>query len=1486
MSVAQIWHDIGAGETFLNKFLRFVFLGVALVVFYFFATLPLTWPQQAVCGLLTLLMGLALGRTSDSYVITLTLMVMSLFATFRYGYWRLSGTVQFFQDPSNHWGALDAFFIMSLIFAESYAFVILFLGFFQTIWPLRRAPMPLPEDSAEWPHIDVLVPTYNEPLEVVRYTALGALNIDWPADKLHVYILDDGRRKEFERFAFEAGIGYKIRPDNKHAKAGNINTALKSMKSPFVAIFDCDHVPTRSFLQMTVGWFLRDRKLAMLQTPHHFYSPDPFERNLQQFRIIPNEGELFYGIVQDGNDFWNATFFCGSCAVLRRTALDEIGGIAVETVTEDAHTSLRMQMNGWGTAYINIPQAAGLATERLSAHVGQRIRWARGMIQILRTDNPLFAPKLKFAQRLCYFNAMAHFLYPLPRLIFLTAPLIYLLLSHTNVPGYWAAILAYALPHLTLSNITNSRIQGQHRHSFWNEIYETVLSPYILLPTMLALINPKLGKFNVTAKGGIVKRSFFDVKIAQPFLVLLFFNFLGLAVAIPRFFIWDRDRPGTVIMNCIWCFFNIVVLGVCSAVSREMKQLRNHVRIRIVTAVNVKLADGRIIKGETIDLSSGGTAIRMVEPVEAASGELAQLIFPLPSMEAELPATVVSSESNILRIKFNELTIPEQELLTVVLYSRADTWLGWGESREVDQPMKSLAGIFAISMQGLKMTFTSLFFKEKPAKTKAPAKGQAQKGQAKSKSKVAAAHMLLALLTPLAMLAALVGGGREVQAQNSAGFEARQAIQKGPAPPPGQFRDVFSLAEAGSGQMEMHGIDSQISVPFTLPQTHVVKAAKIHIYYTFSPSLLPDLSHMQLMLNGTLFASLPIPPGQTPGSAGKQEEAEFSIPAELLVRRNVFTMEFIGHYVKVCEDPSNTTLWARVGAGTYMDFSGDILPLSDDLKQLPLPFLDTDVIDSPRIPVVFPTPPSPKTIQAAGIVTSYFGLESENRPARFPAYLGAVPTGNATTTAENPATIPGGLNLGTISGPTVAMRPNPSDPYSKVLIVTGQDADQVLIAAQAVGLHSSFLQGATASVENLKLPDSPAPDAAPRWARTDGTVALWDYASTDTLQTDGSAPLNVYFRVPPDIYYSERKPNAELNMVYRYNSIPIGPISSIQVRVNNAFLGSLPLVPGSDGTRQVQTRVPVPVVNLRPFSNSLSFDFTFQLIKKGGCSDTTPINMQGAILRDSYLDLTGYPHYAPMPNLEIFANAGFPFTRYADLAGTTVVMPGSPTQHEIELFVTLMGHWGRQTGMPVFRVTVAGSDVMKSGAATDFLVIGTGDDQPGFDKLQANLPVNVRGGQVQIKDAQGLLMLPHHAWWKFPVQEHTDSGDLTATGTPDSVIEGIESPYSAGHSVVLINVKDAATYDGFLTTFLKVQQASDINGSVSVLHGSLFQSFKLGAGEYHIGVLPVWERLTTWFTKVPWLAALGAMGLAFLLAIWVRIWLRTHARKRLQLEDN
>ena len=1480
MTARGLWQDIGAGENILSKFLRLVFLLAAAVVFYFLAVLPLAWPQQAICGLLTLLVALTLARSSHSYLITLALMMMSMFCTFRYGYWRLMQTYWFFEDPANHWGALDAFFILSLILAEVYAFFVLFLGYFQTVWPLRRAPVALPEAPEEWPHIDVLIPTYNEPLDVVRYTALGALNMDWPADKMHIYILDDGRRKEFEQFAFEAGIGYKIRNDNKHAKAGNINTALKSMTSPLVAIFDCDHVPTRSFLQMTVGWFLRDPKLAMLQTPHHFYSPDPFERNLGQFRILPNEGELFYGIVQDGNDFWNATFFCGSCAVLRRAALDEIGGIAVETVTEDAHTSLRMQMKGWSTAYINIPQAAGLATERLSAHIGQRIRWARGMIQILRTDNPLFAPGLKFPQRLCYFNAMFHFLYAVPRLIFLTAPLSYLLLNHTIIPGYWAAILAYALPHLTLSNVTNSRIQGERRHSFWNEIYETVLSPYILLPTMMALINPKLGKFNVTAKGGVVKHTFFDIRIAQPFLILLGFNLLGLLVAIPRFFIWDRDRPGTVIMNVLWCCFNVVILGVCAAAAREMRQLRTSVRISFATPVMARLPDGRLISGETIDMSSGGTSIRFPEAVDLSPRTQVRLAFPPPAAPTDLVAAVVSSEGSELRVRFEDLTIAEQEVLTMVLYSRADSWLGWGESRESDDVLRSMGRIFQISMHGLATTFQSLFTgKDKRAREEAAALSIAR----------SAVIFLLAALLMGSVRTNLQAQPQSYAGALQSGVPGVKFAEENPPVPPGQYRDTFTLNDAGSPQIELHGIDSRREIYFTLPQTHVVRSAKVHIYYAFSPSLLPQLSHLKLMMNGTLFATVQPAAGRMGGSDSHDAEAEFTIPPELLVHNNTLTIQFIGHYTMVCEDPANTTLWARVHRNTFLDIQGDLLPLADDLKQLPMPFLDPAVIQPLSISIVFASAPSFKAIQAAGVVSSYFGLISENRPVRFPVHIGQIPEGNAIVISDSSESIPTGLNLTDVGSPTVAMRTNPNDPYSKILVVAGADAEQALAAAQAVALHSDILSGAQSAIDSLKLPARQQPDAAPRWARTDRTIALQDYASADQLQGDGSAPLNAYFRIPPDINYTSGQSNAVLRLAYRYNSIPIGPISSMQVRINNAFLGSVPLVPGQEQSRRMQVDVPVPVVNLRPFSNSLSFDFSFQLLKKGVCQDATPINTQAVILRDTYLDLRGYPHYAPLPNLEIFANAGFPFTRLADLSETTVVLPPTPTEQEIETFVTLMGNFSRQTGFPTLRVTVAGADALRQGARSDFLIIGTGDDQPGFDKLNDNLPVTLRGGQIQVRDTQGFFApLLHKAWWKEQSNEHTESGELTAGGTPDAVIEGIKSPYDSGgdRSIVLIHLKEAGAFEPFMDTFIRVQQSSAISGSVSVLHGAQFQSFRIGAQVYHVGVLSWWTRLTLWFMENSWVASVIVVLLAFLLAIWTRQWLRGKARARLKITED
>jgi len=534
--------------------------------------LPLAWREQAIFGAVLILLGVFLNTSSRSISVTMILMTVSVFSTLRYGYWRVIQTWEGITS-ADHIHRWDTIPVLLLLAAEFFAFSTLILGYFQTLRPLKRPPLPLAGDPADWPTVDVLVPTYNEPLHVVCATVIAAKAIRYPAEKMRVLLLDDGRREEFREFAAQVGVEYLARGDNAHAKAGNINHALRKSSGEFVAVFDSDHVPARSFLEMTLGWFLHDPRLGLVQTPHQFYSPDPFERNLGQFRRVPNEDELFHRLVQDGNDLWNASFFCGSCAVLRRRALDEIGGIAIETVTEDAHTAVRLQRHSWNTAYINIPQAAGLATESLAAHIGQRIRWARGMTQILRLENPLFASGLSLSQRLCYFNATTHFLFALPRLIFLTVPLVYLLFGKVNIYGYTWAILAYAFPHLVLSTLTNSRIQGRYRYSFWNEIYEVVLAPYILFPTLLALINPRLGRFNVTSKGGIIRRSYFNRRIALPYLILLALNVAGLLMA-ERRFVADPAHRDTIIMNAAWTMYSTMILSVAASAAWERRRLR------------------------------------------------------------------------------------------------------------------------------------------------------------------------------------------------------------------------------------------------------------------------------------------------------------------------------------------------------------------------------------------------------------------------------------------------------------------------------------------------------------------------------------------------------------------------------------------------------------------------------------------------------------------------------------------------------------------------------------------------------------------------------------------------------------------------------------------------------------------------------------------------------------------------------------------------
>ncbi|RUO31630.1 UDP-forming cellulose synthase catalytic subunit [Aliidiomarina sedimenti] len=680
------------------KLLGSTLMRVALtVVSALFVAFTISLPMDASAQALMLLAFWAVAlwvRDTSGRLPLLLMIVLSVLVSSRYLWWRVTQTI--------NWDVpLDATFAIILLSAEIYAWTILILGYIQTAWPLKRGVAKLPDDLTEWPSVDIFIPSYNEPLKVVRPTILAALAIDWPKDKLNVYVLDDGKRDEFRQFCDEAGVDYMVRPDNSHAKAGNLNHALGKTGGDYIAIFDCDHIPTRSFLQMTMGWFLKDPKLALVQTPHHFFSPDPFERNLSIFRSKPNENELFYGLIQDGNDLWNSSFFCGSCAVLKRGPLEEIGGIATETVTEDAHTALKLHRLGYNSAYLNIPQAAGLATESLSSHIGQRIRWARGMAQIFRLDNPLFGKGLNLGQRLCYANAMLYFFNGIPRMIFMLAPLAFLLFGAYIIFAPAVMIAAYALPHIVHSYLTNSRHQGPYRHSFWAEMYETVLAWYILRPTTVALFAPKQGKFNVTEKGGLNESEFYDWKISSPYLILISLSLIGAAFGIWRLINGPADEYLSIALNLVWLTYNLIILGGAISVAEEAKQVRVSHRISVNRPATLITDSGHSYQVTLDDFSDNGAGLSVPDGVTIKPGSQVQVALISAETENAFNADVVSVRKNKVGVQFRFASLAQEQSFITATFSRADAWTDWRPEQK-DSPVTSFGEVITISLEGYK----------------------------------------------------------------------------------------------------------------------------------------------------------------------------------------------------------------------------------------------------------------------------------------------------------------------------------------------------------------------------------------------------------------------------------------------------------------------------------------------------------------------------------------------------------------------------------------------------------------------------------------------------------------------------------------------------------------------------------------------------------------------------------------------------------------
>jgi cellulose synthase (UDP-forming) len=1416
-------------------------LAMTAVAFWLLASVPLRWDQQAVLGGCCLALAIAIKRLWRSNISTLILSLLSAFSTIRYAYYRVSETYSYLSVNWAEAHVLDLFFVFTLLAAEFYAFIILFLGFFQTIRPLNRRSQPLPQDSAEWPSVDIYVPTYNEPLDVVRTTILAAMNIDWPSDRVNVYVLDDGRRDEFKEFAETCGCHYLIRPDNKHAKAGNINHALGKTNGEYIAIFDCDHIPTRSFLQVTMGWFLKDSRLGMVQTPHHFYSPDPFERNLGIFRRVPNEGSLFYGVIQNGSDYWNGTFFCGSCAVIRRTALEEVGGIAVETVTEDAHTSLRLQRRHWNTAYLRFPQAAGLATGSLAAHIGQRIRWARGMVQILRTDNPLFGKGLRLPQRLCYLNSMLHYLYAIPRLLFLTSPLVYLLLGCSNIYGYSRAILAYAIPHLALAIVANSRVQGRYRYSFWNEVYETVLAPFILLPTTVALISPKHGKFNVTSKSDRVEEEYFDWRMAAPYVVLLTLNCIGIFAGIYRMVIHAASNE-TLLLNVIWCVMNSIILAAAAAVARESRQRRGTVRIAAKIPVSVITSTGVEIKTQTVDVSRGGFSIPPIKGWSTATGERALAIFESQGERYRIPSIVVDSGDKTARFGFGRLSLEEEEQLTRVIFGRADSWLAWCTEENADRPLLSFLNIIGIALQGLAAIATGVF---DTMRRSSPSLADTEDIQVRNPALPSIIAVFLGIMLAAACAPSLRAQAIDISSPS--------------------FSDSYDLIALGHQQAVMlKGSDARTTISFGVPVTKVVTQAKLEISYRASAALAPKSSTIDVSLNGTPVSSVPIADTSDPESV---ESAELELPAELLVADNTITFQLKGKCAPGCLGGTPATLWLKLDRSTRIQLSGSVLAIANNLRLLPAPFFDETSHRPVTAQMAFAETPDPRLLEASGIVASWLGTLADFRGIHFPVTVGSLPRGNVIVFAAKGSSLIPDQSLNALNGPAIGLRDNPSDPYGKVLVVTGDDSQQILAAARALASGRYPRQGDMAELGAAGMPPPRRVYDAPRWLNKNAETL-----SPEDLRVYGSGSVNLYFRLPPDVSFGSRTV-APLRLNYELARWTSRMRGEMRIKLNGQYVTTRPLSAAS-GQEKRSTTIGLPVDHLFP-TNTLTIEFSVEGSQPAG-GRSTP---EQAIRRDSSLDLSGLAHYIEMPRLDLFASSGFPFTKFADLSETAVILPHSLSSQQASLYLALLGFFGARTGYPALRVSVLYPEQTAAAGKKHLLVIGGGDEE-GTAALKYSGPARVDGAGIRISPRPDMLsFLP---WRKSADESRLAADVLIADPPPTGFISEFASPFGKHATVVSFQARNASQYSDLEQLFGENTHLADIQGNLSLLQDGQLHSFILNAKTYSYGNLRWDERWRNWAQQHYWVLPLLLLLAAAILGSQLNAWLEARARLRLE----
>ncbi|EPX80368.1 UDP-forming cellulose synthase catalytic subunit [Salipiger mucosus] len=724
-----------------------------LVPILFLASVPTSVTVQGLLAIVTCIAIFALKPfVHGSLPVRFAVLAIASVFVLRYWIWRLLETLPSLDDPLSLAAALVLFA------AETFTVGLFFLSALVTADPVSHPPPPRLK-LTEVPSVDILVPSYNESDELLAVTLAAAKRVTYPEDKKTVVLCDDGgtdqrcnhadpaiaaaareRRARLQALCEKMGVVYTTRARNESAKAGNLNAALKELDGEIVLVLDADHVPTRDILTRTVGYFAENPRLFLVQTPHFFTNRDPIERNLALPEVCPSENEMFYTEIHRGLDRLGGAFFCGSAALLRRRALDEVGGIAGETITEDAETALEIHSRGWESMYVEHAMVAGLQPETFASFIQQRGRWATGMIQMLILKNPLFRKGLSLPQRVCYINSMSFWLFPLVRTVFLLSPMVYLFFGLEIFVVTAEEVLAYILPYLLIGFMIQNALYANVRWPQVSEVYEIAQTPYVLRAVIGTILRPRAATFKVTAKDDGLDHAFLS-PIARPLVLLAGLLLAGLVAGVVRWIYFPGDRAVVQIVGA-WNAYNFLLAAFALRAVFERPWRLVKPRTAVSTPARLTLEPdpdaGDTDEATTLDvtiIAASAAAVQLQLDVAPGGAEgrewqdggwegravtLAPVLPKAPELEEPLPATIGDVRGGVDGIRIGlevapDHIVPASRLAAHIVYGDSSRWHFFRKVRP--QGTTLLTGFVYVLGKSLVSVPKSLFdFAREPAR--------------------------------------------------------------------------------------------------------------------------------------------------------------------------------------------------------------------------------------------------------------------------------------------------------------------------------------------------------------------------------------------------------------------------------------------------------------------------------------------------------------------------------------------------------------------------------------------------------------------------------------------------------------------------------------------------------------------------------------------------------------------------------------------------